>query len=508
MELNKQEIRIPTMRKAYEKTVEQGVDTEFSLPDYYPEISKILKIMTVVNISTAQCSNNKITVGGQTVLTVLYFGNDENLNSYTYSVPFVKNIDVSSEVSGIVTVETQVNYVNSKAVSPRKVEIHGAISLNISVNEISENRFLSSCDCEGIFTKNSKSVLVLPMSPITKSVFVDDEISISEGRTSIGKILRSCASALIDESKYVSGKAVIKGAVLIELLCLPSDNGRPFIIKESRGFSQIVDCDADGEIITFDVFPHIENIELRPKTSLDGEVRTVAFEAKVGIDILGYYAKEVDYVSDAFSCKYSANIKSEKFESVDRVSTVDDKYLCEKEFDFTGVLKEILDLHCDAFVDYCASDGNDVVVKGNIPTSIIGIDTQGEYGYFEKTMDFEYRCSLSQPLDRIRCRPVVSVVAVDCHLNNNGVLKLSVELRIEANVFCAIDVRAVSTVEIDYDNIINKQDNSAVTLYFAENESSWEIAQKYGVSPEGICRINNLEDIDSKHKGVVLIPCI
>ena len=508
MEINKQESIIPILSKVYETAVEQGVDTEFTLPDYYPEISKILKIISVVNISSSKCDNGDISVGGQTVLTVLYFGNDENLNSYTYNVPFVKSIDASPQVSGAVTVETKINYINSKVVSPRKIEIHGAISLNISVNNISENSFLSHCECEGVFTKNAGSMLILPMSPITKSVFVDDEVSVSEGKKSIGKILRSSANALIDESKYVSGKVVIKGAVLLELLCLPSDNGRPFIIKESRGFSQIIDCDAAGEIITFDVFPHIENIELRPKTSLDGEVRTVAFEAKVGIDVLGYYAQEVDYISDAFSCKYSTNILREKFEFIDHVSNLNDKYLCEKEFDFTGVLKEVLDLHCNALVDYCASDGNDVVIKGNIPVSIIGIDTQGEYGYFEKILDFEYRCGFKQTLEKIKCRPVVNVVATDYHLNNDGVLKLSVELKVEANVFCATDIRAVSAVEVDCDNIINKADNSAVTLYFAENESSWEIAQKYGVSPKSICEVNNLGDIDMKYKGVLLIPCM
>ena len=46
MEINKQESIIPVLSKVYETAAEQGVDTEFTLPDYYPEISKILKILT------------------------------------------------------------------------------------------------------------------------------------------------------------------------------------------------------------------------------------------------------------------------------------------------------------------------------------------------------------------------------------------------------------------------------------------------------------------------------
>ena len=508
MEINKQEFFIPVLSKGYETAVEQGVDTEFALPDYYPEISKILKIISVVNISSTKCDNGSITVGGQTVLTMLYLGSDENLNSFTHYVPFVKNIEVSSELSGIVSVATQINYMNFKAVSPRKVELHGALSLNISVDKITNNNCLSSCSWEGVYTKNTHSVLVFPMVPISKSVFVSDEISVGDGKTSIGKILRNCANVQISECKCVSGKGVIKGEVIIELLCVPSDNGRPFMIKESQMFSQIFDCDAQGEIITFDVFPHIENIELRPKTALDGEVHTVAFEVKVGLDIMGFYAKDISYVSDAFSCKYLADIKKKKLGVEEYVIGVNDKMLCEKEFDFAGVLKDVLDLYCDVKIDYCTLDGQEMIIKGVIPISIIGTDSQGDYGCFEKLMDFEYRYNLSQKPERIRCNPIANVVAVKYNLKPDGTLCLAVELRIEGNVFGISDTDVVVAMDVDLEKIVNAVENAAISLYFAENESPWEIAQKYGVSPDGICEVNSLENIDIKYKGVLLIPCI
>ena len=49
MELNISEINFPYRKTVFESNVEQNIDTDFTLPDYYPEIVKVLKCITEIN---------------------------------------------------------------------------------------------------------------------------------------------------------------------------------------------------------------------------------------------------------------------------------------------------------------------------------------------------------------------------------------------------------------------------------------------------------------------------
>ncbi len=507
MEQNRHDSYISVFKKTYENTLEQSIDTDFTLPDYYPEITKILKCLQEISILSKQCSDGKLNIGGQVVLTLMYVGSDEQINSFTHTYPFSKSVDVDNADGELVNVMPKIAYLNTKAVAPRKVEIHGSASLNVTVSKIEKIWVVASDDSEGVYSRKEDITASIPVGVVKKSTFIDDEINIPQTKPTIGKILRYWARPVISECKNVSGKTVIKGDVDIDLLYCPSDSKKPILITERKGFSQIVDSVNDGEECCFISKVKVDSIELRPKTSLDGEVRTVNFEVKLSLELICYENVTQTVITDAFTTKYQADIKQCEIKIENLVDEISENFVCKKTFDFSGgLLSEVYDTWCDAVVEHTAFDGNNMLISGNVNVHILGTDNDGQPVYFERSLDCEYKAELDNKFDEYCCCPEITVAAVNCSLNGDAGVDISVELSVKAKVIAIKSINAVTSITVDIDDMLQQDNNAAIVLYFAENESVWSIAQKYKTSPEIICKSNAIDDFDEVCKRMIIVP--
>ena len=508
MDITKNEIGFPYYKQLYESSVEQNIDTDFQLPDYYPEIVKVLKTLTEINVLSSHCDDSGVIIGGQVVLTLLYFGSDDRPNSFTHTVPFTKHIDVNDVGNGSVKCASKLNYLNTKAIGPRKIESHGSLNLIVTVNTVEECSVLTEFDCEGVHYKTSTVNYIKPLPIVSKSVFAEGDIQIPQSKPTVEKILRKCAKASVTECKCSGGKIIVKGNLEIEMLYCPQGGGRPILLTESDGFSQIFDCNECVEDMYFDAFAHVDSVELHPKTSLDGEVRNISYEAKIGIDVSPYCDAEIKLISDAFSGKYSAEISRKTLPCELVKDRVNESFVCKKSVDLgQDTFSDVLDLWCDPVLEFVSTDNNDLLLKGNVIVSILCNDNDGQTVYFERPMDFEYRYDLFE-VQNVRCRPEISVIAVQHSLQSDGIIEVEVEISVKATVFELKSVSAIEKISVDFDTVVKKDNDSAVVLYFAENEAVWDIAMKYGTSPQYICTANKLENEDVICNKVLLIPNI
>ena len=508
MEINMTEALFPSLKKILETSTEQSIDTDFTLPDYYPEVSKVMKCLTEVNILSKQIKDGAVSIGGQAVFTLLYSDPEKTLNSFTHICPFTKTVDakIDNDKTNI-CVLSRINYMNSKATAPRKLEIHGSLGLNIAVSGMSSDRILTDADGEGIYTKIMPVSYSEPIGMVSKSIFIEDDINVGQNKPSIGKIIRSNASVKVTECKFISSKAVVKGELCVEMLYTPAQQGKSVLLTEQHGFSQIIDCDEINENTECDVNAEVISLELHPKTSLDGEVKSVNFEAKVSFDIMPYVNAEGRVISDAFSGQYSADIVYTDI-PLERLSEkIDENYVCKKTLDFTdGTLEEVCDLWCNSNIDYTSCENGDIVLKGTVLINVIGFNSDGEPVFYERPVDYEYRYALDTEIKNARCCPYASIIAVNHSQSSTGSLDVAVELAIKITVFSTETVRVVSQINIDEKTTVCKDCETAVILYFAENESVWQIAKKYNTSPQKICEANSVDGYDTQCNKIMLIP--
>ena len=440
------------------------------------------------------------------MLTLMYVGSDEQINSFTHTYPFAKSVDADAN-GELVCVTPKIAYLNTKAIAPRKVEIHGSASLNVTVSDIEKYSVISSNDSDGVYSKTEEVSSCIPIGVVTKSTFIEDEITIPQNKPTIGKILRYSARPVITECKNVSGKTVVKGDVDIELLYCPNDTKKPILLTERRGFSQIVDSLSNREECCFVSKVKTDLFEIRPKTSLDGEVRTVNFEIKLTIELNCYENATQTVITDAFTTKYQADIKRCELKTESIADEIKENFVCKKSFDFSGgLLADIYDTWCDAVVEHTAFDEDEMMISGVINVHILGVDNDGQPVYFERSFDYEYKNVLNVLCDEYNCCPEVSVVAINCSINADGEIDISVELLVNSIIFAVKPLNVVTSINLDKNSMLHQDTQAAVVLYFAENERVWDVAQKYKTSPESVCKCNNLNDFDDICNRMLIVP--
>ncbi|MBQ2315910.1 MAG: DUF3794 domain-containing protein, partial [Clostridia bacterium] len=82
--MEQKNIRIPVYSNetVFCDSAEQPIDVDFTLPDYCPDIQKILKCRAVSRISSKGINGGTVTVDGSVTVTVIYCDGSGALNSY------------------------------------------------------------------------------------------------------------------------------------------------------------------------------------------------------------------------------------------------------------------------------------------------------------------------------------------------------------------------------------------------------------------------------------------
>ena len=78
---------------------EISVDTDFTLPDYYGEIKKILKCKAIPRIASKGANGEEFIVDGAVEINFIYVDEDNKICSYTYLIPFNKNFPLKNDWS-------------------------------------------------------------------------------------------------------------------------------------------------------------------------------------------------------------------------------------------------------------------------------------------------------------------------------------------------------------------------------------------------------------------------
>lgn len=504
MELNKHETTLTSLVKTYEHSCEQSIDTEITLADYCPEVNKVLKCIAEPNALSTQCTENGISVGGQLAMTVIYLDPEGKLNSVNHICPFTKTFETADANGCYAEAVPMVNYLNTKAVGPRKLEMHGSIGISVTVLDIKRKSVITELQGEGIHSKNDCCSVVRALPPIEKSIFVDDDLQIPQNRPSIGRLIRADAKATVDECKYVSGKVVVKGDFTLELLYCPSPEGRPILLTETRGFSQVVDCAGESEDLLFDSFIKVQALDVRTKTSMDGEVRNVSFEAKMCLTVFPYEQDEICRVTDAFSTVFKADIIKERIKLQQFGQSICENFVCKKTVDPIGLtVTDIYDIWCCPKVEHWGVENGEAVVRGTVTLNVLCSEDNDSKAYFEKELDFEFSTLISA--DDAVFKPEVTVKAVNFSLNAENRVDVSVELNAKFNVFLQSEEEAIVSAVIS-EEAVSKDHDTAAVLYFAENESVWCVAKKYKTSPLKVCAVNGIDDADEPQNKMLLVP--
>ena len=490
------------------ESVEQPIDADFTLPDYCPEISKILKCRAVSRISSKGINGRTVTVDGTITVTVIYCSEEGRLCSYEYQYPFSKNVESSAELDGgILSCGTKCEYINCRAITSRKIDVHGAAAINIKIIKKKCTEVISDIDDCNIELLRGTAPATTPMGCNEKYMIIDEKIELGQGQGGLCNVVRYDAVPVVKECKLLNGKAVVKGEISFSVFCSGYDCS-PQTIRSSLPFSQIIEVEGVTDKCECDAKAEIAYLEIKPQLDANGEAKALCVNAKILVGCECYCDNDIDVVYDAYSRKYQADIIKNDV-CVNKIcKKISEKFVAKKNLEFSdGSLAAVADMWCNVKIESINLTNENLYVCGTVIASIIAIDTDEMPAFYEKLIDFEYNCPMNLKDTNLKCEPIITVSSANYTITGTGNMEFRVELYVDAVIYEDIKIPLISEVEINDKRLLENKSESAMTIYFASvGERVWDIARRYCASVKEIKKINDINCEILESDTMILVP--
>lgn len=487
---------------------EQLTDVDLTLPDYCPDIEKILKCTLVPKIQNKSLSGGQLQIDGVCVVNVLYVeAEKKTIRCCEQTVNFSQTFSVKETPDNpVIITKTKPEYINCRALSPRRLVMHGAFSLYAKVCAISETKLFMPDES---YETNKQSFRCADLRSYCQEQFnVCEEISVAD-KPVIESILQSAVSANITESKAVKGKLMITGEINLRILYLTSvETGETAKLDYLLPFNQIIDCDGIDETTVNNVSCDVLSYDIRLKNDMLSEKPSVILDVKLCITEEGKVVNDEEIVVDAYSVEYESKPELETIRfSGDGVVTTEPHMEKASVAIADGKLSKLLNIYSDSITADISQSEDGIKIKGKVGICILALNEEGYPVFVERSIDYEHiPMSLSQYSSVSGVAPRVATISY--RLSDDNTVDLRCEIKLEITAENKESVVAVKSLDVLEDKPI-KRDSFAMTLYFASaGESLWDIAKSHN---SRLCMLEQENQCEKKtldNAQMLIIPRI
>ena len=509
MELNLQRQQVAISDVIYDGAVEQPIECDALLPDYCPDIVKILKCSVSVHIHSNQVSGNRLTAEGVSTAHVYYSSGGSAIRRTEYKLPFTKNIDLrEAPEAPIVRIIPKLDYVNCRAVNQRRIDIRGALTLQVKVISCRQETVISGASGGGIQLRRDM-VGVTEIQKRTETPFsIQEELECGYGKPPIGSIIRSEAKVNLLDHKTVAGKIVLKGELLLHVSYHPVESEELEIMKYNLPVSQIIDCDGVTEDSRCHVRVNVGECSVSPVADEAGEYKNFRLEAGLRASVTTHVNKEIPVASDCYSTDFecSGQVRPVAFQKL--VDIVKETALQKISLELPENIGSIMDAWCQPTGSKWVMDGAVMEVETELMVSILAKMNDGEGMYFEQQASMTHRITLTEGGEGIMFDPDFDILSTDYSLQGKERIDMRVEIALGGSVYRTIRRNAIGEIQLDENTKKRKESNRLFLYYAGEGESVWEIAKHYNTSPNLIWEENALEHDLLPGRIMLMIPIV
>lgn len=235
-----------------EQVITQEETAETIVPDYCPDIARIIDGEGRVFLHRREVSGGRGEVSGVVRVTLLYVPDGEGgIRSLVFSLPFAAQADgMGDAVCLLATAELE--SMENRLTNPRKVFARCRLALHLRPCFPSPMRFTSDITAppEAGLEKRQEIQKTSLLTAVAEKDFPFTDIwTLSPGREGAAEVLSFRCEALVSECKRIGGKCLVKGVFPVSLLYRTAA-GKCCRASSELPFSQILELggEEDGAV--------------------------------------------------------------------------------------------------------------------------------------------------------------------------------------------------------------------------------------------------------------------
>lgn len=508
MNFNCETQKLGFCENVFETTAEQSIDADITLPDYCPEIQRILRCTVVTNIISVQNLSGRVTADANAVVRLLYVGENGKAAAYEQSYPvqkFIESNRITSDSAINVCINT--DYVNCRAVNSRRVDVRAMLTFIFKAfNKRTEN-VLCGAEGAGIQLMNEDLIFASMSGVCEKPFSMSEVIELGEDKNPVSQIINISSCTDVSEVKIINNKALIKGDCMVKIYYIAENDASIESVEHSMPISQIIELDGLNENSLCSLRLSICSCEAIGKADTSGNMRLIDLSARINAFLISFEETPLALITDAYSTNYEARNTTKNIELFEYNDKFSSSFTNKVVLESIGVSVDcILAVWCSDIKYNFTSKDDKCVTVGSYQATVIYRDSENNIGIIQKPVDFEYSARLNKKSDRIVCYGSAEINACSCAITGDSRLELKTEIFVSGIVLSSCTKKYVSSIEISEDSV--KHDKScALTIYFCDDgEDVWNIARRYNTTVDAVMSENELTDRIISSGRMMLIP--
>lgn len=489
--------------------VEQGIESDIILADYCPDVVRILKCVVLPKIEAAQVNGSHMTVDGAACVKVFYLTEQKKIHCHPFSVPFQKNIELKESCTDcVVNVFPKVDYANCRAVSSRRIDFKGALTLQIKAICCCKEEMVCEAQEMGVQLRRETCSCNQLIGQASSRFTVQETLELSYGKPSLVTLVDCRSAAAATNCKPIGGKVITKGELHLQFTYYCPDNKLQFM-EYSLPISQICDIEGVTEDSECQVSYEIISCGVQPQPNPDGEVRNLKLECDIRCTVYAHRREETIQVSDCYSTQYECSSSSQKTTAANLLRMVEETYQFKESITVPDSISAIGDLWCsleDLIIEQ-AQEKIRLNIKLNI--CLLAYDNEEEPELFDRTEELVYEVDAGALKEDLVFLPEVQAIDSSYSIQGSDRMEIRCELLIQGCIYSMEQRLLLKGIEVDTNRPKETGDRSPLTLYYADKgESVWEIAKRYNTIPDSIMEENELQQDCLDSRRMLLIPIL
>lgn len=500
----------------YEGIQEQGIELDYILPDYYPDIFRLVRCEVVPVITDYTVNGDKLSYELRCDIRILYCSEGGSvLQCVSQRQSFSKSLELGKFCeSPTITLTPKSDHINYRAVNKRRLDLRGAVSVKIKVEGEKNQEVI--CDAFGFNVQLKKTPIRFASKKITaeKTLQLTEETEISSAQPPVIGIVSCRCFPTECEKKMISGKLLAKGEADVKLLysCENDGEGALETLSFSVPYSQIVDVDGIDDTFDCTIAAEVVSCDVTPSTDKSGENRIIKCEIELRLVCRAVKVASVMLGTDAYStvhpCEVTVSeIKAEQIPVVFTENFRHNAKICEGE----NVPQTVYSMWCTPknINTHCSEDGKKLTISGMLSYTMAAKDSAGMIIMPDKDEAFEETIDLDGELAGSLITADICISGVSYNISTDGILTAKADITAKISVYTASSVKAVTDISVDESVKKQRDGDYAIKLYYGtENEEVWDIAKRYSTCVSAVIEENELSGDRLESGGMLLIPIV
>ena len=478
-----------------EKSVVTEISGDFTLPDYQPEIKRLLCVSASILPYSKHVGDSEAELVGGIDYYALYTGSDNQVycaplsSEYKISVPMEKN--ELSLVNILADAEIIPDSVSGRVTSPRKLNIKCRLkSFARMYGDMPIDKSLSSLAGE--------NQVLLGRSETTRRIFAQSELARLNDEMILGsadgevRVINASCHALVNECVVAKGAVSTKGEVYLKLLMCKEPDGKPYCVTRRIPFSEVVSVEGAESGCEASAKGSVCEMEISVEDSRIGIDLGLMLDVSVCKNECVTYVKDVYSTSRATDCVYRSIPYLDNGRAFNSNFTQSDSMTLES----VGLSPDhkVIDVNGYAHPESPVLEGDRWLFTGKTRFTVLA-ERDGEYTSIDIEMPYRYMLDAKHfDADKMYAYATPEVISARARLDGE---RIGIDAEVMMRCLISSKKSAQMLESVSFGDEIEKRRGEYVICYPTAQDSLWSVAKKYSTTVSRLASTNKLTPSDT-----------